>query len=164
MQIVDHLEGKIGINSSGTKPKQHGKVMRITCSTGLDDNITIATQTILDQALMHSPGRQCRVHRYLALIDITISQYNNNGIVSHGIGYLVTKPDQGGLQVFVFRIIQAKGFISIITLVQLEQFAVLDNIQYRPRQHHPVGVGAGFLKNIVFAAEQGFQGHGGTFT
>ncbi len=85
VQVIDDLESKVRINGRRAEADQHRKVMRVTRSTGLDNNIAIATQIILDKPLVNGTGSQGCLHGNLARYDITIGQYNNDPVFSHGL-------------------------------------------------------------------------------
>ena len=157
MQIIDDLESKVRVDRCRAQTEQHRKVVRITSGTSFHENIAVAAQTVFYKTLMDGAGRQCRVHWQLVATHIPIGQNDNNHTICDCFGYLRRESYKRRLQVFILTIIKTENLVPVIALIELKQLTVLDNIQYRPWQDHAVGLCAGFLKNVVLAANQCFQ-------
>ena len=60
-------------------------MMRVTRTSGLNDNVAITAETILNQALVYGTGCQGRMHWQGVPVNITVGEHNNDRTAGNGL-------------------------------------------------------------------------------
>ena len=82
---MQRLVDKIGIDHRRAIANQAGNVVRVARHTRLNNDIRVASQTGLHKVVVHSTGREQRMHRQLALFEIAIAEHHDQLAVAHGL-------------------------------------------------------------------------------
>ena len=98
VQIGQHVISQPRINRGRTEAQQHSKLMRVTGRTGFNDDITVGTQALFNQTVMHRTGCHNRRNNPLAVVHIAVRQDDHNGTVTHRLFCLIGQVDHRLLQ------------------------------------------------------------------
>ena len=158
-QVGQHLVGEERIDRGGAEADQHGEVVRIARGGGLDQDVAVAAQTLLGQAVVHGADRQRGVGRQLAGGDVAVGQHQQHLAGAHrGLG-LVGDGAHRGLEADGFLVVEVDDLALEARAVEGHQSVPLGRRDHRGVEDRAVGVVGGLLEDVALGAQAGFQGH-----
>src|SRR5690606_24068935 len=69
-QVGQHLVGQVRVHGGGTEAQQHAEVVRVAGGGGFHQDVAVAAQALLHQAVVHGANGQGGVGRQLARGDV----------------------------------------------------------------------------------------------
>ena len=129
-EIEQGLIGEIRVDGGRPVADQAGEMMRIARRAGLHQDVALAAQSGLDQAVMHRAGGEQGVHGHLALDQVAVRQQQHDLAAAHRVLRVIADLEQRGLEVHVLVVLQIDEFIRHPGIGQrhdLPQFALREH-------------------------------------
>ena len=124
-ECMDGLIGQIRIHRRRAIADQAREMMRVTCSTGFDNQVAITTQAHTDQMLVHCTGHQQRMNRQLVGFGIAIGQNQDNRAVSYRLLCFKTQAFDRVFKTFFRRAMQMQQMAGFSKFRQLQNLVEL---------------------------------------
>ena len=75
-QVIECLEGKIGVDGPGAVTQQQRHVMCLAWFAGFNDETDLHACAHTHEMMVHAGDSQQRRHRYVVLVYVPVGQYN----------------------------------------------------------------------------------------
>ena len=163
-QVIDHVIGQVRVNRGGAKAQNHGKLMRIARQAGFHNNVGVGAQAGINQMMVHRAGRHQGVRRQIAFTDFLVRQHQQGFAIADGLRRFFTDARDGSFQAFSFRVVQVNIGNLIAFAADGADLMHLGVRQHRAGHNQAVRMFRALLKDVLLAAETGFQRHHNRFT
>ena len=163
-QVAQHFVGQERIDRRGTETDQHGKVVRIACGGGFHQDVAVAAQAFLGQAVVHRTGRQGRMHRQLARGDMAVAEDDLGPPATHGFFGLVGDVAHRRFQPDALVVVQVDDLASEARTLEVHQRAPLGRGDHRRAEDHPRSVLRRLFEDVALGTEADLQRHDDGFT
>ncbi|CRR03539.1 hypothetical protein PAERUG_E5_London_17_VIM_2_12_12_05776 [Pseudomonas aeruginosa] len=158
-QVGQHLVGEERIDRRGAEADQHREMVRIAGGGGLHQDVGVAAQPGLHQAVVHRTDGQGSMHRQFAGSDMAVAEDQQHLAAAHGLLGLVGDVAHRGLQAHRLVVVEVDEVAVEARAVQGHDGPPLRRRDHRSGEDRLVGMVRGFLENVLLDAQAGFQGH-----
>ena len=163
-QVGQHFIGQERVHGRSTETHQHGEVMRIAGGGGFYQDVAVAPQTFLGQAMVHGTGHQRGMGRQFAWSNVTVGQ-NQQGLAgAHSFFSLIRHSTYGRFQPQGFVVVHVDDMTLEAGLGEVHQRAPLGRRNHRRGEDHTTSVGRRLFEDVAFGTQADFQRHHDRFT
>ena len=134
-------------------------MVRVTGGRGFHQNVAVAAQAFLGQAVVHGAHSQRGVDRQLARRDVTVGQHQLGLAGAHSFFGLVGDIAHRRFQTDALDVVEVDDMTIEAWTLEVHQRAPLGRRDHRRAEDHPRSVLWRFLEDVALGTEADLQGH-----
>ena len=158
-QVGQHFIGQVRVHGGGAEAQQHAEVVRVTGGAGFHQDVAVAAQALLHQAVVHGADGQRSMRRQLARGDVAVAEDQQHLAGLDRRFGLVGEAAHGGFQTDRLVVVQLDDMPLEAGTIQLHDRPPLGRGDHRVAEDRAVGVFGGFLEDVALGTQAGFQRH-----
>ena len=158
-EVEQGLIREVRIHRGRAVADEAGEMMRIARRARLDQQIALAAQARLDQAVMHGPGGEQGVNGDLALDEVSIRQQQDELAGAHRRFRLIADREDCGLELEPGVELQIDELMRHARIVETHDLAELALREHGRTQHDLFGVLLGRYEDVAFGTDLRLQRH-----
>ncbi len=162
-QVGEYFVGEVRVHGRGAEAQQHGEVVRVASGGGFDQDVAVAAQALLGQAVVHRANGERGVDRQLARGDVAVAQHQLGLAAAYRFLGLIGDVADGRFQADALLVVEVDQLAVETFALQAHQRTPLGGRDDRRAEDHPRGVLGGFLEDVALGAEADFQRHDDRF-
>ncbi|KPB71128.1 Uncharacterized protein AC506_0766 [Pseudomonas syringae pv. maculicola str. M6] len=163
-QVTQHFVGQERIDRRSAKTDQHSEVVRVTRRGGFDQNVAVATQALLGQAVVNRANGQRGVHRQFARCNVAVAQHNQGMPGTHRFFGLIGDVTHSGFKAQAFVVVQVDDVALETRTLQVHQRTPFGRRNDWRAEDYARSMLWRFLEDIALGTEADLQRHDDGFT